>query len=134
MNLWFGLLNRTLNPAVLRLINRGRGPFSLVRHVGRRSGKSYETPLWLIALDGGFLAELTYGPSADWHRNVVAAGGRCQVVHRGTTHEIDRIDPYDPGRALRVFGRPAALVLRLTGRRDFRFLRVTRVKPQVEDE
>ena len=39
--LW--LLKNTLNPITSRIALTGHGPFSLVRHVGRKSGRTYET-------------------------------------------------------------------------------------------
>lgn len=120
---WFWLLKNTLNRLTVRLARAGAGPFALVRHVGRRSGQPYETPLLLARHGADFVAELTYGPNVDWHRNVVAAG-RCQVVAGGVTYEIDGIAPLPAADGLRAFGNPAALVLRLLRRRDFRLLRV----------
>lgn len=121
--LW--LLKNTLNRPTVRLARAGRGPFSLVRHVGRRTGRTYETPLILATVPGGFVAELTYGPEVQWYRNVTAAG-RCVVVVGGVEHDVEGIEPYpvEAGRA--AFGVPASLVLRLLRRRDFRFLREAR--------
>jgi deazaflavin-dependent oxidoreductase (nitroreductase family) len=120
---WFWLLKNGLNRVVIPPARRGRGPFALVRHVGRKTGKHYETPLLLARLGDDFVAELTYGPSVAWHRNVVAAGG-CQVVAGGVTYDIDRIEILPTGDGLRAFGNPAAMVLRLLRRRDFRRLAV----------
>jgi deazaflavin-dependent oxidoreductase (nitroreductase family) len=117
--LW--VLKHTLNRATSRAARSGRGPFSLVRHVGRKSGRSYETPLILARLGNDFVAELTYGPQVAWYRNVVAAG-RCTVVFRGREYLIDRIEPCDPEVGRRAFGNPAALVLRLLRRHEFRLL------------
>src|SRR3954452_3417920 len=52
----------------------GHAPFALVRHVGRRSGRAYATPLVVARVAGGFVVELTYGPDVDWYRNITAAG------------------------------------------------------------
>jgi deazaflavin-dependent oxidoreductase (nitroreductase family) len=119
--LW--LLKNTLNPLSIRIARSGRGPFSLVRHVGRRSGRTYETPVILARVPQGFVAELTYGAGVSWYRNIVAAGG-CVVVSGGAEYRIDRIEPCDPATGLRAFGNPAALVLRLLHRREFRLLHV----------
>ena len=121
---WFWLLGHTLNPVAVRLARSGRGPFSLVRHVGRKTGRAYETPLLLARLGDHFVAELTYGPTVAWYRNVVAAG-RCTVLHRGVEYHIRRIEPCDTSVGLRAFGNPAALVLRALRRREFRLLRTT---------
>lgn len=61
----------------------GRVPsFVLVRHVGRKSGKTYETPINAFRTPTGYRVALTYGPAADWVRNVLAAGG-CALRVRG---------------------------------------------------
>ena len=39
---WLWLLKNTLNRVTTRAARSGHGPFSLVRHVGRKSGKTYE--------------------------------------------------------------------------------------------
>ncbi len=116
--LW--LLKNTLNRATIRAARSGRGPFSLVRHVGRKSGKSYETPLILARVDDGFVAELTYGPQVAWYRNIAAGG--CAIVFKGVEYRIDRIEHCTPEAGLRAFGNPAALVLRLLRRHEFRLL------------
>jgi deazaflavin-dependent oxidoreductase (nitroreductase family) len=115
------LLNHTLNPVALRAARSGHGPFSLVRHVGRRTGQTYETPIILAAVDGGFVAELTYGTAVSWYQNVLAAG-RCVVVVKGVDYPIDHIEPYPAADGLRAFGFPRALILRLLRRREFRLL------------
>jgi len=115
-------LNRTLNPLTLRAARRGRGPFSLVEHVGRTSGRTYEAPLILARVSEGLVAELTYGDGVNWYRNVVAGGGR--VLHRGRWYRITAVEPYGVKKGLRAFGPPASWVLRLLRRREFRLLRV----------
>ena len=120
---WFWVLNHTLNPVARRLTKAGRGPFSLVRHVGRKTGRQYETPLLLAREGDAFVAELTYGPGVAWYRNVVAAG-RCTVLDRGVEYRIDRIEPCPAADGLRAFGNPAALVLRALRRREFRRLHI----------
>lgn len=117
--LWF--LNQTLNPVAIRAARAGRG-FDLVRHVGRKTGRVYETPLILAGVDGGFVAELTYGTDVAWYRNVVAAG-RCAVVVKGIEYEIDCIEPYPCDAGRRAFGFPGCVILTLLRRREFRFLR-----------
>ena len=121
---WFWLLKNTLNRATARMARAGRGPFSLIRHTGRRTGRTYETPLILARSGGDFVAELTYGPDVAWYRNVVAAGGRCTVVVGGTEYPIHAISPLDTAVGLRAFGFPASVILRLSHRRHFRLLHV----------
>ncbi|UJP09614.1 nitroreductase family deazaflavin-dependent oxidoreductase [Microbacterium sp. KUDC0406] len=97
------VLKNTLNPLTLRAARRGRGPFSLVRHIGRTSGTTYETPIILARHPAGFVAELTYGPQVNWYRNIVAAGS-CDVVYKGVEHHIDGIGPCSVEDGLKAFG------------------------------
>ena len=57
---------------------------AVIQHRGRRSGRSYETPIGPFAIDDGFLVSLPYGPNADWVQNVLAAGSAV-LVHEGRT-------------------------------------------------
>ena len=118
---WLWVLKNTLNRLTLRAARSGRGPFSLVRHVGRKTGVVYETPLILAATPDAFVAELTYGPTVSWYRNIVAAG-HCIVVYKGTEYSVDRIDPCTEAFGLSAFGPPATWVLTLLGRHEFRVL------------
>jgi deazaflavin-dependent oxidoreductase (nitroreductase family) len=120
---WLWLLKNTLNRATTRAARSGHGPFSLIRHTGRKTGKPYETPLLLAAHGNDFIAELTYGPQVAWYRNVVAAG-QCTVLSKGVEYRIDAIRPCDPEVGMRAFGYPAALVMRLLRRHEFRLLHV----------
>jgi hypothetical protein len=71
--LFFWLLKNTLNRKESDGPSR-HGPFSLIRHVGRKSARTYETPVILVQVPGGFTAELTYGENVNRYRNIVAAG------------------------------------------------------------
>jgi hypothetical protein len=117
------LAKNTINRIAVPLARSGHGPFSLVRHVGRRSGRTYETPLVVAAVAGGFTIELTYGPDVDWFRNIAAAGG-CVVVYRAKDYQIDGVEPCSRVDGLAAFGFPRSVVLRLLRRRDFRRLLV----------
>lgn len=66
---------RHLNPRMLRLAGRRGVWYQALRHVGRRSGRVYVTPLEAFPAPGGFLIPMTYGLRADWARNTLAAGG-----------------------------------------------------------
>jgi deazaflavin-dependent oxidoreductase (nitroreductase family) len=120
---WLTLIKHTLNPLTRWLARSSIGPFSLIRHVGRRSGKAYESPLIVAPIRGGFMIELTYGPDVDWHKNIVAAGG-CTVVRRGQAYEIDRIARVDTATGLAAFPPSQRFVLRLFRRTHFEQLLV----------
>jgi deazaflavin-dependent oxidoreductase (nitroreductase family) len=64
--------------------------FGIVIHKGRKSGRTFRTPLNVFRTDDGFVFALTYGPDTDWVKNVVAAGG-CELVTRRRHYEL--VDP-----------------------------------------
>ena len=71
--------NRHVTNPIQRLW-AGRIPaHGILEHVGRRSGKSYRTPLMVFSADiggrPGVAVLLTYGPNRDWLKNITAAGG-----------------------------------------------------------
>lgn len=122
------VLKHTLNRLTTRMALAGFGPFSLIRHVGRRSGRTYETPVLLATVPEGFIAELTYGDKVDWYRNVVAAGG-CTVVHHGREHLVVGIEACDAERGRRAYPAAAGVLLKLLHRKEFRLLRTADRSP-----
>jgi hypothetical protein len=116
------VLGRTLNPLTLRAARTGRGPFSLVRTIGRRTGRTFETPIIVAERPDGFVAELTYGEGVNWYRNLVAGGG--ELDHRGRTYRVTAVEPLPAEEGLRAFGGFRAVVLRMLHRHEFRLLRV----------
>lgn len=119
---WLTFIKHTLNPLTLAMARRGLGPFALIRHTGRRSGNTFETPLILARVPEGFVAELTYGPEVNWYRNVVAAD-RATVVWRGREFDVIGVEPIETAAGLSAFGPPASWVLQLLRRHEFRLLR-----------
>jgi hypothetical protein len=119
------LLKYTLNPLTRRLAHTSIGPFTLVRHVGRRSGRLYETPIIASRVADGFVIELTYGYDVDWHKNVLAAGG-CTLIWHGKEYAINRIEPLDAQTGRAAFPPPLQLILRLLRRKHFEKLKFLR--------
>jgi deazaflavin-dependent oxidoreductase (nitroreductase family) len=79
-------LTRVLNPLIRRFAGGSYTPlFRLVYHQGRRSARTYATPVGLGSTGVTFLIPLTFGADADWCRNVLAAG-RCLVKSRGRNY------------------------------------------------
>ena len=82
-----------LNPVMMNLAGRKHWYAAVIRHTGRRSGKSYATPVVADRVADGFILPLPYGTGVDWLRNVLAAGratvtvGRRDVrCHRARNH------------------------------------------------
>ncbi len=91
--------------------------FAIVTHVGRRSGRTYRTPVNVFQEDGRYVFALTYGADSDWVRNVRAAGG-CEIETR--RHRVALVDPQrftDEGR--HVVPVPARWILRLANVDEF---------------
>ena len=67
--------------------------WAVVIHRGRKSGRTFRTPLWAFRRRGGYVIALTYGPSADWVRNVLAAGG-CELESRRRRYQLGAPELY----------------------------------------
>jgi deazaflavin-dependent oxidoreductase (nitroreductase family) len=87
---------------------------SVIEHVGRKSGKTYETPVDIIETTTRMLIALPYGVRTDWLRNVLDAGN-ATVVTRGeripvgrpavvATADVAELIPTRTLRTLRLFG------------------------------
>jgi len=108
----------------LRVTNRITGPFAghlpgfgIITHVGRKSGRTYHTPVNVFRAENAFLVALTYGSEAEWVRNVLAAGG-CRLQTRGREYQLsDPVVEHDPGR--RNFPLVVRTILGIIGANDF---------------
>ena len=97
--------------------------WGLMRHRGRRSGHPYATPVVLRPIPGGFVVPLPWGPTTDWCRNVLAAGGAVvrwkghdRAVGRPEVVEVASVgEAFDPfsRRVMAQANMTRCLVLRL---------------------
>ena len=94
------------------------GPFCVVYHFGRRSGKPYETVIIAVPTANSFVIALTYGPDVDWFRNVRAAG-RCKILWHRQIYTIDKIEPLEAKAALPYFPGFERMILRFVGIQHF---------------
>jgi deazaflavin-dependent oxidoreductase (nitroreductase family) len=124
-------IGRSTKPLVLKSAGTEGAFASVVRHVGRTTGRGYETPIVAVATDDGFVICLPYGLNTDWLKNVLAKGS-ATLVTGGETCEVDRpeVIPIDAARA--SFAPREQLLLRRFGVTDV--LRVHRVAPDADDE
>ena len=109
---------RFLNRVTRRFARWSRGPFAVLYHVGRRSGKPYETTVMVEPAPDGFVFALTYGPEVDWYRNVLAAG-HCTLLWHGSTYTLEQPEPFTLQAALPLFPPLQRRILRRLGTRDF---------------
>jgi deazaflavin-dependent oxidoreductase (nitroreductase family) len=83
------LFTRATRPLAMRSAGRKGTATAVVRHVGRRSGRAYQTPVTVARHDDSFVIALPYGERTDWLKNVLAAGSAA-IVADGRSYEVDR--------------------------------------------
>ena len=87
--------NPILWPIVARLPGSG---FGRILNVGRRTGRTYRTPMLGFRHADTIVFALTYGPGAHWVRNVLAAGVCDFELRRATLHLVEPLLFHDPKR------------------------------------
>jgi deazaflavin-dependent oxidoreductase (nitroreductase family) len=107
---------RVINPVMRRFAARLPG-FAVVSYPGRRSGRSYRIPV-LVFHDGSrYIFALTHGPSVQWTRNVLAAGG-CEIEKRGRTSRLDHPELFVDASG-RVVPRPVRIIFQVLRVREY---------------
>jgi deazaflavin-dependent oxidoreductase (nitroreductase family) len=104
---------RFFNPVSRRFAGHLPG-FAILVYVGRRSGRTYRTPVNVFRHGDEYVFALTYGSDVQWVKNVLAAGG-CELETMGRTVRLT-----DPRLLVDLKQRLMPLPVRL-------FLRVMRV-------
>ena len=79
--------NRVINNRIQGVYAWLVPPWAVILHRGRRSGRSYRTPVLAFRRDRTLVIALLYGEESDWLRNLRTAGGG-QVVRMGRTFEL----------------------------------------------
>jgi deazaflavin-dependent oxidoreductase (nitroreductase family) len=103
--------NRVVTNRVFGPLARFLPGFAVVSHVGRRSGRSYRTPVNLFRRGNGYVISLTYGADSQWVRNVLAAGGADIETRGRRLHLVDPEVVRDPARS--PVPKPVRVPLRL---------------------
>jgi deazaflavin-dependent oxidoreductase (nitroreductase family) len=99
--------------------------YGIITHRGRRSGKTFRTPVVVRPTPEGFVVPMPWGEGTDWCRNIRAAGG-CVIRWKGRDYamvEPSVVDVSDVGpafdamqrRGMERFGIRHCLVLRYAG-------------------
>jgi hypothetical protein len=76
--------------------------YSIVRHVGRTSGREYRNPVSAYPLGDGFVIPVLYGARSQWVRNALATG-RLVLRTKGRDYPLERPELIPPERALPGF-------------------------------
>jgi deazaflavin-dependent oxidoreductase (nitroreductase family) len=94
------------NRVFLLVSGRWFRAYSIVRHVGRTSGRAYQNPVSAYPLGDGFVIPVLYGTQSQWVRNVMAAG-RFTLRTKGRDYPLERPEVIPPAQALAAY--PALL-------------------------
>jgi deazaflavin-dependent oxidoreductase (nitroreductase family) len=80
--------SRLFNPLVLALAGTRFLPlYGVITHHGRRSGKTFRTPVVVRPTSDGFIVPMPWGERTDWYRNVRAAG-ECVIRWKGRDYPL----------------------------------------------
>jgi deazaflavin-dependent oxidoreductase (nitroreductase family) len=93
------LATKFVNPITRRFAGWRPG-FGVLTYHGRKTGRTYHTPINVFPRDDEYVFVLTYGSDAEWVKNVMASG-RCEIQTRG--RHVELRDPklvVDPKREL----------------------------------
>jgi deazaflavin-dependent oxidoreductase (nitroreductase family) len=117
---------KLVSPAVLNIAGTRFRSLSILRHVGRRSGREYATPITVFPLGDGFVLALLYGDLAtvDWCRNVMAAGA-CTIKTLGQEIALERPEIIPAAEALGAYPSFWRYMLKARGIHQFLWLHRT---------
>jgi deazaflavin-dependent oxidoreductase (nitroreductase family) len=79
-------VNRYVNP-VTRPVARRLPSFAILTHRGRKTGRTYQTPMNVFRRGHHYFFFLTYGSDVQWVKNVLAAG-TCSIETRGRVVQL----------------------------------------------
>ncbi len=116
--------NKTrLNPLMLSVVGNRQ---TIIKHVGRRSGHEYATPIIAQPMRDGFVIALTYGHETDWYRNVQAAG-HCALLIDEQEYQLEKPELLSAKEALPAFSLMQRIILSGGGIHEFLLLHKRKV-------
>jgi deazaflavin-dependent oxidoreductase (nitroreductase family) len=134
--LLLGPLTKRINPLMVKRAGQaGFGLAAQIRHVGRRSGRAYVTPVTVRRDGEAVMIGLTFGNQSDWARNVMAAG-HCTLRIDGHDYLATSPQLVDAADAEPFVRSAFTSFERLMMRRVFgirQFMRLT-IAPTTQDE
>jgi deazaflavin-dependent oxidoreductase (nitroreductase family) len=84
---WLAKFNIAVTNRITSLFAGWLPGFGILIHVGRKSGKVYQTPVNVFRIPNGFVIALTYSSQSEWVKNVLAAGG-CELKTVGREYRV----------------------------------------------
>jgi deazaflavin-dependent oxidoreductase (nitroreductase family) len=89
----FRKVGRTVNPFIVPMARRVP-PLAVIHHVGRRSGRAYQTPVMAFPTGDGWVVALFYGDDVQWLQNARGPGG-VTLTRSGERHEVSQVRQLD---------------------------------------
>ena len=90
---------RLFNPLAMLLAGTRLMPlYGVLIHRGRKSGKTFRTPVVVRPTSDGFIVPMPWGEGTDWYRNVRAAG-ECTIRWKGRAYVEVRPEVIDTQKA-----------------------------------
>jgi len=93
---------QTLNPATLKMAGGRSSVYATLKHIGRRSGRAYMTPVVAKPLGDGFVIPLPYDAVVDWCRNVMATR-TCTLIWNEQAYTLEKPEIIQQSQALKAF-------------------------------
>lgn len=106
----FRKVGRTVNPFIVPTARRVP-PLAVIHHVGRRSGRPYETPVMAFPTPEGWVVALVYGDDVQWLQNARGPGG-VALTRSGERHQVRQVRQLDAEAGARLIPAWARAVLR----------------------
>ena len=106
------------NRLFLKISGRRLRAYSIVKHVGRRSGREYLNPAGAYPLGDGFVIPILYGLDSQWVQNVLHTG-RLTLVTHGRERRLERPELRPATQALPAFPRWQQRTLKSRGIENF---------------
>jgi hypothetical protein len=120
---------QTLNPATLKTAGRRSSVYASLKHVGRRSGRTYMTPVVAKPLGDGFVIPLPYDAGVDWCRNVLATG-TCTLIWYEQEYTLERPEIIQPSQAHKAFPLGSRLLYPAGGIKQYLWLHERKEVPE----
>jgi deazaflavin-dependent oxidoreductase (nitroreductase family) len=114
---WLAKINIIFTNRITSLFAGWLPGFSILTHVGRKSGKVYRTPVNVFRASNGFVIALTYSSQSEWVKNVLVAGG-CELKTRGKEYQLSAPRVVRDATRRR-FPIPVRTVLRIVGADEY---------------
>jgi deazaflavin-dependent oxidoreductase (nitroreductase family) len=121
------LNKRIFNRITLRFAGASFSPISIIRHVGRRSGLPYKTPVIAVRpFANQFMFALPYGHNVVWYRNILAAG-RGTVIWHSKEYRVEKPQPLVEKTDLTTLPFVLRLIVRVIGGQHFIQMKIIKV-------